>query len=55
MKAYSLLDPTTDTSTAEKASTGGLKHHKDIEEEREKVISKYREVKRARLKGRRMS
>lgn len=48
MKACSLLEPTTD-----KVSMGGLKRQRDIEEEREKVISKYREVKKAQLKDRR--
>lgn len=47
MKASSLLDPTTDRS---QLSTGGLKRQKDIEEEREAVIKKYREMKKVKLK-----
>lgn len=46
-KASSLLDLTTDMS---KLSTGGLKRQKDIEEEREAVIKKYREMKKVKLR-----
>ena len=44
--------PNPDHVSTHKLSTGGLKRQKDIEEERVKVIGKYREVKAARLKER---